>query len=243
MMFGFGLFFGPWDWLMIPGLLIGMWAQMKLMSTYRRYSQQPVETGVTGAEAAREILDRSGLRSVPVNPVPGNLTDHYDPTKRALFLSEANYYGRSVAAVGVAAHEAGHALQHKTAYAPLQFRMMMVPATNFASTAAFLILGVGFMLTMFGILSPKLFGAMLPYAIGAYAVVTLFQLVTLPVEYDASRRAKIALSEMGIIRAGEAGAVNRVLGAAALTYVAALVTSVLELLRMIMIARGFSNDE
>lgn len=239
----FGLFFGPWDWLMIPGLIIGLWAQAKLMSTYRRYSQQPVETGISGAEAAREILDRAGLRNVPVNMVPGHLTDHYDPMKRALFLSEANYHGRSIAAVGVAAHEAGHALQHKAAYAPLQFRMLMVPATNFASTAAFLILGVGFLLTMLKVISVGLFAALLPYAIGAYAVVTLFQMVTLPVEYDASRRAKLALGELGIVRSHESGAVSRVLGAAALTYVAALITSVLELLRLVMIARGLNSEE
>lgn len=242
MMLAYGMFFA-WDILILPGLLIGIWAQMKLMSTYRRYAQLPVGSGMTGAEAAREILDQAGLRQVPVNPVPGHLTDHYDPLKRALFLSEENYYGRSVAAVGVAAHEAGHALQHKAAYAPLQLRMMMVPATNFASTAAFLILGVGFLLTMFGILSPSLFAALLPYAIGAYAVVTLFQLVTLPVEYDASRRARQALVAAGIIRGPEANAVGAVLNAAALTYVAALVTAVLELLRLILIARGFSNHE
>lgn len=237
-----GLFFGPWDWLMIPGLLIGMWAQFKLMSTYNRYVRQPVETGVTGADAAREILDRAGLRQVPVQSVPGHLTDHYDPLKRALFLSEENYHGRSIAAVGVAAHEAGHALQHKEAYAPLQFRMMMAPATGIASTAVWLILGVGYMLTLFRIISPAMFGALLPYAIGAFAVVTLFQLVTLPVEYDASRRAKVQLSQLGIVRSHEAGAVSQMLGAAALTYVAALVTSVLELLRLVMIARGFSRN-
>lgn len=239
----FGLFFGPWDWLMIPGLLLGIWAQMKLMSTYRRYSEQPVETGLSGAEAAREILDRAGLSKVPVSMVPGQLTDHYDPMKRALFLSEGNYHGRSIAAVGVAAHEAGHALQHKAAYAPLQLRMMLVPATNIASKAVWIILLGGSLLMTFRLISPALFGALLPYAIGAFAVVTLFQLITLPVEYDASRRAKQQLAEIGIVRPNESGAVSRVLSAAALTYVAALVTSVLELLRLVMIARGFSSSD
>ncbi len=239
-MLGFGLFFA-WDILLIPGLLIGMWAQMKLMSTYRRYSRQPALSGLSGAEAAREILDRAGLRDMPVKVVPGHLTDHYDPIKRALFLSEENYYGRSVAAVGVAAHEAGHALQHQAAYAPLQLRMMMVPATNFASTAVYLILGVGFLLTMLGIVSVKLLAALLPYAVGAYAVVTLFQLITLPVEYDASRRAREALVRVGIIQGPEARAVSAVLNAAALTYVAALVTAVLELLRLFLIARSMQN--
>lgn len=239
----FGLFFGPWDWLMIPGLLIGLWAQMKLMSTYRRYARQPVETGLTGAEAAREILDRAGLRNLPVHPVPGQLTDHYDPLKRALFLSEANYHGRSIAAVGVAAHEAGHALQHKAAYAPLQLRMMLVPATNIATKAAFLILLGGGILMSLRMISPALYGTLLPYAVGAFAVVTLFQLITLPVEYDASRRAKQQLADLGIVRTHESGAVSKVLNAAALTYVAALITSVLELLRLAMYARAFGGSD
>src|SRR5688572_2039241 len=122
-----------WLWFMIPGILLGLYAQMKLSSTYRRYVQEPVATGVTGAEAAREILDRAGLADMPVHEVGGHLTDHYDPTKKALFLSSDNFHGRSLAAVGVAAHEAGHALQHKAAYPPLQLRMMVVPATQFAS--------------------------------------------------------------------------------------------------------------
>jgi hypothetical protein len=239
----FGLFLGPWDWLMIPGVLIGIWAQMKLMSTYRRYARQPVETGLSGAEAAREILDRAGLRQVSVNPVPGQLTDHYDPTKRALFLSEPNYHGRSIAAVGVAAHEAGHALQHQAAYAPLQWRMMMVPATNLCSKAVWLIFFGGLLLMMFRLITPAMFGAILPYAIGAFAVVTLFQLITLPVEYDASRRAKQQLATLGIVRGHETGAVSRVLNAAALTYVAALVMSMLELLRLVLIARSFTSDD
>lgn len=237
-----GLFIMPWDWLLLPGLLLGLYAQMKLMSTYKRYSQQPLGAGVSGAEAARLILDRNGLREVPVERVPGHLTDHYDPIKRALFLSEANYFGRSVAAVGVAAHEAGHALQHQAAYLPLQVRMAMVPATNFATKAFFIIFLGGILLTMFGILHPVLFGKILPYAIGAYAVITLFHLVTLPVEFDASRRAKQVLLRLGLIRDGEAPAVSRVLGAAAMTYVAALIASVLELLRLVMIARNFGDD-
>jgi Zn-dependent membrane protease YugP len=143
--------------------------------------------------------------------------------------------------VGVAAHEAGHALQHQAAYAPLQWRMMLVPATNFVSRAFYLILGVGFLLTMMGLLSPVLFAKILPIAIGAYAVVTLFQLVTLPVEYDASRRAKERLAALGIIRGPEHEAIRSVLNAAALTYVAALVTAVLELLRLVMIARSLDD--
>lgn len=232
----------PWDWLLLPGLLLGLYAQMKLMATYQRYSRQGVDSGVSGAEAARIILDRAGLRQVTVDMVPGQLTDHYDPSKRALFLSEANFRGRSLAAVGVAAHEAGHALQHQAAYAPLQLRMALVPATSFATRIFFIIFFGGMLLTMFGMLAPALFARVLPFAIGAYAVVTFFQLVTLPVEFDASRRAKQALVALGIVRDAEAPAVSRVLNAAALTYVAALISSVLELLRLVMIARAFGDD-
>ena len=119
----------------LPGLLIGIWAQIKLSSAYGKYSRVPVESGMTGAEAAREILDRAGLNNVPVQEVPGHLTDHYDPTKRALFLSSDNFHGQTVAAVGVAAHESGHALQHQAAYGLFNFRMAIVPATQFASMA------------------------------------------------------------------------------------------------------------
>src|SRR5687767_1735533 len=135
----FGYLYGDMTyWLfLLPGLLLGMYAQFRLSSTYGRYIKLGLASGVSGAEAARTILDRSGLDDMPVNAVPGHLTDHYDPLKKALFLSEENYYGRSIAAVGVAAHEAGHALQHKAAYAPLHIRMAMVPITSFATQASF----------------------------------------------------------------------------------------------------------
>jgi uncharacterized protein len=236
------MFLGPYDWLMIPGLLLGLYAQFKLTSTYNRYVREPLESGLSGAEAARAILDHAGLQNVDVHPVQGHLTDHYDPLKHALFLSEENYGGRSIAAVGVAAHEAGHALQHQAAYAPLQLRMMLVPATNFATKAAFLILGAGMLLTFIGIISVKLFAALLPFAIGAYAVVTFFQLITLPVEYDASRRAKDQLLRLGLISNQERASVSRVLNAAALTYVAGLVTAVFQMLRLVMIARSLGDD-
>src|SRR5690349_4820452 len=119
----------------IPGLILGLYAQFKLMNTYSRYLRVPTNRGLTGAQAARSILDNSGLHHMPVQEVGGRLTDHYDPTKKALFLSSENFHGHSIAAVGVAAHEAGHALQHKAAYAPLKFRMMMVPVTRIASFA------------------------------------------------------------------------------------------------------------
>jgi uncharacterized protein len=164
---------------LIPGLLLGIWAQMKLSHAYGKYSQVPVDSGMTGAEAAREILDRAGLNNVPVAEIPGHLTDHYDPTKRALFLSSNNFHGRTVAAVGVAAHEAGHALQHQAAYGLFNFRMAIVPITQFASMAY---MGIFFIGIFLGLLK-----VVLPIIIVIFAVITLFQLVTLPVEYDASR--------------------------------------------------------
>lgn len=216
----------------LPGLLIGVWAQIKLSSAYGKYSRVGLASGTTGAEAAREILDRAGLVNVPVSEVGGHLTDHYDPTKKALFLSSQNYHGQSVAAVGVAAHEAGHALQHQAAYAPLQLRMAMVPITQFASFAWMGILLLG----MF--LGGPYFSKFIAVAIGIFAVITLFQLITLPVEYDASRRAKEQLFRLGLVHAEEVAGVSRVLNAAALTYVAALVTSALQLLHLLTLARS-----
>src|SRR5258705_9949232 len=213
----------------LPGLLLGIWAQMKLHSTYGRYSQVGVESGLTGAQAARRILDNAGLTNVPVEEIPGRLSDHYGPTKRALFLSSENFSGRSVAAVGVAAHEAGHALQHQAAYGMFNVRMALVPVTQFASFAYMGILLLGVVL---GLLKVAI-----PVIIGVFVVMTLFQLVTLPVEYDASSRAKAQLFRLGLVREDERAGVSQVLGAAALTYVAALVSSMLELVYWISAAR------
>ncbi len=214
---------------MLPAMLIGLWAQFKLKSAYGKYSQVGLNSGVTGAEAAREILDRAGLSNVPVSEVGGHLTDHYDPTKRALCLSSENFHGRSIAAVGVAAHEAGHALQHQAAYGPLHLRMTLVPVTRFASYA-----WIGIMLLGMFLASTKLIWV----AIAVFSVTMLFSLVTLPVEYDASRRAKEQLLRLGIVRAEESDGVNKVLSAAALTYVAALVSSVMQLLYFLSMARN-----
>jgi len=214
----------------VPGLVIGLWAQAKLSSAYRKYSQVPVESGMTGAQAARAILDQAALQDVPVEEVPGHLTDHYDPTKRALFLSSDNFHGQTVAAVGVAAHESGHALQHQAAYGLFQARMALVPVTQFASMAYTGILLAGIFLHMMQIA--------LPIIVAVFAVITLFQLVTLPVEYDASRRAKEQLFRLGLVHEDERMGVSKVLDAAALTYVAALITSVMTLLYYILRAQG-----
>jgi len=224
-------FFDPmWLVFAIPGLLLGIWAQVKLSHAYGKYSKEPVESGMTGAEAARRILDDAGLNDMPVKEVPGHLTDHYDPTKRALFLSSDNYHGRTVAAVGVAAHESGHALQHQAAYGLFSFRMAIVPVTQFASMAYGMIFLAGFIFR-------SLFPTFIWIAVGLFAVMTLFQLVTLPVEYDASRRAKVQLFRLGLVREDERAGISKVLDAAALTYVAALVSSVLQLLYLLTIAR------
>ena len=224
-------FLGQYWYFMIPGLILGIYAQIKLSSAYNKYVRVGVRNGMTGAQAAREILDGAGLSNVPVEEIGGRLTDHYDPTKRALFLSPENYEGRSIASVGVAAHEAGHALQHKAAYAPLHIRMMLVPITNFASMAW---MGL-FLLGLF--LGGPFFSKFIWLAIAIFGVITLFQLVTLPVEFDASRRAKEQLFRLGLVQADERAGVSEVLSAAAMTYVAALVTSVFQLLRLLMIAR------
>ena len=220
-------------WFAIPGLILGIYAQIKLSSTYGHYVRVGTENGLTGAQAARVILDDAGLSNMPIEEVGGHLTDHYDPVRKALFLSSENYHGHSVAAVGVAAHEAGHALQHKAAYAPLHLRMWLVPVTQFASGAAQIIFLLGWLM---GIAKFALI------AVVVFAVIALFQLITLPVEFDASRRAKIQLLNLGLINPEESSGVGRVLNAAALTYVAAMVSAVMQLLYFFMLARGQDRD-
>jgi hypothetical protein len=222
--FGFG---DPLIYLfLLPGFLLGIYAQFKLSGTYNHYTQVAPTSGLSGAEAAREILDSAGLNSMPIEMVEGHLTDHYDPMKKALFLSEENYYGRSLSAVGVAAHEAGHALQHKAAYFPLHLRMAMVPVTNIATQASMFLFFFGMFLGL-----AKFFLA----GIIIYAIVTAFQLVTLPVEFDASNRAKKQLERLELVRGEEeARGVRKVLSAAAMTYVAAMVTSLMTLLYYVL---------
>ena len=222
----------------LPGLLLGLYAQFRLSSAYKKYMQVGIESGQTGAQAAREILDRNGLTDVPVQEVPGHLTDHYDPTKRALFLSSDNFHHQSVAAVGVAAHEAGHALQHQASYAMLNLRMKLVPVTNFASMSYSLIFIGGLILMQMRMIGGPMFVKFIWVAIGLFTVVTAFQIITLPVEFDASRRAKEQLFRLGLVREEEREAISKVLGAAALTYVAAMVSSVMQLLYLLSATRN-----
>jgi Zn-dependent membrane protease YugP len=220
----------PWDLLMIPGLLLGIYAQFKLNAAYSKYLRVGTRAGLSGAEAAREILDHAGLTNMPVGEIPGRLTDHFDPMKKALFLSSENFHGRSLSAVGVAAHESGHALQQQAGYGLFNFRMLIGPAAQFASVSWVWIF-------MLGIIVPA-FHPLINIAIGIFSVVTLFQVVTLPVEYDASRRAKQQLVKLGLVQADEAPAVSKVLNAAAMTYVAGMLSAFLQLLRLIMIANN-----
>lgn len=219
----------PFWWFIIPGLALGLYAQVRLRSTYGRYSKVAGANGLTGAGAARVILDSAGLVDVPVREVRGLLSDHYDPTKRVLFLSSSNYHGCSLAALGVAAHEAGHAIQHKEAYTPLQLRMVMVPITQFASNAVMWIIILGIFFGM---------AQLLWLGVIVFAIITVFQAITLPVEYNASSRAKARLQSLGIINSTENRAIKSVLNAAALTYVAGLVQALSSFMQFFLLAQG-----
>ena len=225
--------YNNWWWLAIPGILLGLYAQMKLTSTYARYSQVPTNSGLSGAEAAREILDNAGLQHMAVNEVAGHLTDHYDPTKKALFLSSENFHGRTIAAVGVAAHEAGHALQHKASYALFNARMALVPIAGIATNAAFYI-------GIFGMLMG--FAKLALAGVVVFGIIALFHVVTMPVEFDASRRAKLELSRLGLVDNQESPGVSRVLSAAAMTYVATMVSALFTFLQFVLMLRGNDRD-
>ncbi|MFN8445686.1 MAG: zinc metallopeptidase [Caldilineaceae bacterium] len=208
----------------LPALLLGMWAQFRVRGTFNKYSQVRSMRGLTGAQAARAILDNAGLREVTVERSGGFLSDHYDPRSKVLRLSEATYASPSVAAVGVAAHEAGHALQDQQHYAPLQLRSSLVPAVQFGSWLGPIIFMVGLFLSNTIGTSVAWLGLLL------FGVTALFTLVTLPVEFDASKRAKQLLVTQGILGQEEMVGVNRVLDAAALTYVAAAIQAIMTLL-------------
>ncbi len=204
--------------LIIIPLVVGLWAQMKVKSAYGKYVQVPSRGRITGREAARAVMESAGIHDVEIVECHGTLTDHYDPTNKRLALSRDNYRGSSLAALGVAAHEAGHAIQHKQQYAPLNLRMALVPVTGFASQLLPIVMVGGFFFGGFGPL-------LLNLGIAIYLILTVFQLVTLPVEFDASKRAKAQLVGLGILDRDELPGVNKTLDAAAYTYVAAFVSS------------------
>ncbi len=209
-------------------MIIGFWAQHRVKSTFARNLQIPVANGLTGAQVARQILDRNGLHEVPVEQAPGSLTDHYDPRSRSVHLSEPVYNGVSVASTAVGAHEVGHAIQHAQAYGFFRFRSALFPAVQFASNMWMLLLFGGIIL---GVLQLAYLGVAL------FAIAVLFQLVTLPVEFDASRRAKAQLSDLGLVASNEAAGVKSTLTAAAWTYVAAALASVAMLLYYLSMLR------
>lgn len=227
-------------WILLVGvpLLLGFWAQMRVKSAFGHWSQVRASSGITGAQAAQSILSAANIRDVEVVEINDMLGDHYDPTKKRLCLSTDVYNTPSVAALGIAAHECGHAIQHAKAYAPLQWRMAVVPATMAVSQILPIVLLAGFILPMFGMF-PGITMKVIMIAAICYAVLAVFQLITLPVEFDATRRAKIILQQMSIIQPGtEANGVNKVLDAAALTYVAAFVAVLGQLLYYVLILMG-----
>ncbi|MCH2613317.1 MAG: zinc metallopeptidase, partial [Opitutales bacterium] len=204
----------------VPPIILALWAQSKVSSTYNKYVRVPSRGQITGAEAAAAVMRNAGISNVKIVKVRGHLTDHYDPIGKKLALSEENYHGTSLAALGVAAHEAGHAVQHKVGYAALKARMALVPITNIASSILPIV-----MIGSFFIIGGAFSYTLLKLGILCYVVLTVFQLITLPVEYDASARAKKELVALGILGKDEMVGVDRTLNAAALTYVAAFVSS------------------
>ncbi len=214
--------------LTVIALVITLGAQIFVSASYSKYSKIQNVRGVTGAEAARMMLDRSGLRDVAVTPVEGNLTDHYDPSSKTVNLSRAVYSGRSVAAVSVACHECGHAVQDSKDYIMMRLRTALVPVTNLASRAGYIAILIGILLSSY---------AMIKIGIIAEVVILLFQLVTLPVETDASRRALAGIKEWGFLSAEEYPQGRKMLIAAALTYVAGVASALLQVLRLVLLFR------
>jgi len=226
---GFALYFA----FLIPPLLLGFYIQHRLKATVAKQMQVPVASGMSGEDVARAILQHNGLTDVPVQPAPGGpLSDHYDPGKRTVNLSEGVFDGRSVASVAIAAHEVGHAIQHQKAYAPFKLRSALFPAVAFASRTWGLILIAGIIFQITGLAT---------VAVILFAVIVLFQLVTLPVEYDASRRAKEQLSSLGLISGPEADGAKSVLSAAALTYVAGALAALTQLAYYLLVFLGNRN--
>jgi len=223
--------FMPFDplflYLVLPTMLLAMWAQFRVSSTFKKYSKDRTYKGVTGAEAAREVLRSAGIHDVKIEKVHGHLTDHFDPRTNVIRLSESVYDAKTIAAVGVAAHEAGHAIQYAVHYAPIKIRTAILPVTSFGSKLAIPLVLIGLIFEMTGLIN---IGILL------FGAVVLFQLITLPVEFNASRRAIAAIRDTGLLTSEELPGSKRVLTAAALTYVGALAVSLAQLLRLILIS-------
>lgn len=233
-MYGYYWRFDPTYLLIIIGMLLSLVASAKLKSTFAVYRGRRSASGLTGAEAARRILNAAGITDVQIVPVSGSLTDHYDPRSKTVRLSEDIYGQTSLAAVGVAAHECGHAIQHHIDYAPLSIRSALVPVANFGSTLSWPLFFAGLIFSI---------QPLLTLGIVLFSFAVLFQLVTLPVELNASSRALHMLESTGILSRDENSGARKVLRAAALTYVAALASSILQLLRLIILAGGRRSDD
>lgn len=227
MRYGYGYYYDPTYLLVLIGAVLCIIAQIRVKSTYSKYSRIRSRSGLTGAQAAQRILQLSGIYDVRIEHVRGELTDHYDPSKKVLRLSDSVYASDSIAAIGVAAHECGHAVQHNKGYAPLSFRTALVPVANIGSWAGVPIIILGVFLGMNQIL--------IQIGIWVFALAVLFQIVTLPVEFNASGRALTMLDNYGMLGQDETGKCRKVLSAAALTYVAAAAAAILQLLRLILL--------
>ena len=229
--YGYGYRLDPTIFLVLIGVLLSLWAQNRVNSTFARYSRVRNFSGMTGAEAARRLLNAQGIYDVTVQPVSGKLTDHYDPRTNVVKLSDSVYNATSVAAIGVAAHECGHAMQHNEGYGPLRFRSALVPVANFGSQ-------LSWPMILLGILFGGLGSPLVQVGILMFSLAVLFQLVTLPVEFNASSRAVRLLDSQGILSGEEVDGTRKVLKAAALTYVAAAAGSILQLLRLVILFGG-----
>ena len=221
--------------LVMPAVILSLIASVRVNSTFKQYSRVRSQRGITGAEAARRVLDSNGLYSVKIERVRGNLTDHFDPRSNTIYLSDSVHDSPSTAAIGVAAHEAGHAVQHAVGYTPIKIRAAIIPVTNFASRLSLPLILLGLLLSASGLIALAYLG------VACFAMSTVFQLVTLPTEFNASRRALDAISSSGILSRDELGGAKRVLSAAAMTYVAALAVSLMQLLRLLLIVGGSSR--
>lgn len=227
------MFFDPTFLILIPAVILSFWAQMKVSTTFNRYSRVQSSKGITGAQAAQAILHSNNIYDVRIEPVRGNLTDHYDPKHKVLRLSESVYGKTSLAALGVAAHEVGHAIQHDTDYSPLRIRTALVPLVQFSSYGSWIIFFVGLLMA-----SPQL----VQIGIILFTAVVAFQLVTLPVEFNASSRALVQLETGGFLSAEELKGSKKVLSAAAMTYVAAAIMAIAQLVRLLLISGILRRD-
>ena len=231
-----------WITLIIVPFLFGLYAQMRVSGAYNKNIQIPSRGNITGREAAAAVMESAGIHDVEIVEVEGQLSDHFDPVHKRLALSSPNYRGTSLAALGVSAHEAGHAIQQKVGYSLMNFRQVLVPAVQIASPIAWGILSFGIFIA--SILGAKAFGiVMLQIGVVALSVIALFQFVTLPVKFDASRRAKVQLVNLGILGRDEMTGVNETLDAAALTYVAAFVSTMGNLLYLLLMLSGGRRDD